>query len=160
MSNNFRRKITDLPVCNDVNELDTLIGLGVDGNTYRVDKTIIPSSGGGSNHEYIVYNNYGCYAIYNETLKTIYIGETIVSFHQRWYSHYTDKKYSKKRKAFLNHPDTICTIIAISEGDKEETEWMEAETIKFYKEEYPDWTILGGTYRDNCWWSKKDLGRD
>lgn len=58
MSNNFRRKITDLPVCNDVNELDTLIGLGVDGNTYRVDKTIIPSSGGGSNHEYIVYNNY------------------------------------------------------------------------------------------------------
>ena len=50
MSNNFRRKITDLPVCSDVNELDTLIGLGTDGNTYRVDKTIIPSSGGGSNH--------------------------------------------------------------------------------------------------------------
>ena len=58
MSNNFRRKITDLPICNDVNELDTLIGLGTDGNTYRVDKTIIPSSGGGSNYESIIYGYY------------------------------------------------------------------------------------------------------
>ena len=36
-----------------MNELDTLIGLGTDGNTYRVDKTIIPSSGGGSNYVHI-----------------------------------------------------------------------------------------------------------
>jgi hypothetical protein len=101
-----------------------------------------------------VANNYGCYAIYNETLKTVYIGETIKSFHQRWNEHYTNKTYTKKRTDFLNHPDTICTIIYTSNGDKEETERLEAETIQWYKDNLPDWTVLGGTYRDNCWYNK------
>ena len=97
-----------------------------------------------------VYNKYGCYAIYNETLKTIYIGETITSFHTRWNNHYYNiKKSSKKKRELLMHPDTICTIVYISNGDKEETEYLEAQAIEFYKQEYPNWTVLGGTYRDN-----------
>ena len=98
----------------------------------------------------IVYNNYGCYAIYNETLKIIYIGETITSFHKRWKKHYYNINNDTRRKQeLLRHPDTICTVIYVSNGDKEETENIEAQTIEWYKEEYHDWTILGGTYRDN-----------
>lgn len=98
---------------------------------------------------YIVANNYGCYAIYNETLKTIYVGETTVSFHKRWNNHYTKKDMSKKKREFLNHPDTYCMILYISNGDKQETEEIEAQCIEYYKQEYPTWTILGGTYQDN-----------
>lgn len=101
-----------------------------------------------------VYNNYGCYAIYNTELKIIYVGETIKSFHERWNGHYTNiaNDYNKRKVEMLAHPDTICTIIYISNGDKEETEYMEAQALEWYRKEYPDWTILGGTYRDNCWY--------
>lgn len=102
-----------------------------------------------------VYNTYGCYAIYNETLKIIYVGETIKSFHQRWNSHYTNKEhYTKKRQRFLCHPDTYCIILYVSNGNKKETEEIEAQCIEYYEQEYPDWTILGGTYENNQWSNK------
>ena len=101
----------------------------------------------------IVHNSYGCYAIYNEELKIIYIGETTTSFHNRWLKHYYNyNEFGKNKRALIMHPDTICTIIYISNGDKEETEYIEKQTIEWYKKEYPDWTVLGGTYRDNCYY--------
>jgi hypothetical protein len=103
--------------------------------------------------EELIRNNYGCYAIYNATLKIIYIGETITSFHKRWSQHYRNiDKDTKRKQTLLKHPDTICTVIYVSNGDKEETENIEAQTIEWYRNEYPEWTILGGTYRDNCYY--------
>lgn len=99
-----------------------------------------------------VYNTYGCYAIYNETLKIIYVGETTRTFHIRWNNHYYNKKqYTKKRQQFLCHPDTYFIILYVSNGDKEETEEIEAQCIEYYKQEYPDWVVLGGTYDNNQW---------
>ena len=98
--------------------------------------------------ENLIYNCYGCYAIVNTTLEIIYIGETIRSFHQRWNEHYYkanhERNTTKIKKQLMNHPDTYCTIIHISEGDKEELLWLETETIEWYKDEYPDWIVLGG----------------
>ena len=94
-----------------------------------------------------VYNNYGCYAIVNETLKTIYIGETIKSFHERWNSHYYNNMTNKKRE-LLYHTDTYFMIVEISLGTKSDTEELEKRTIEHYRDVYPDWTIIGGTYKN------------
>ena len=44
-TNNIRTNINDLPLCEDMNLIDTLLALGTDGKTYRVDKNNM--SGGG-----------------------------------------------------------------------------------------------------------------
>ena len=52
MANELRTRINELPVCEDVELLDTLLGLGTDGKTYRVNKDVLGSgSGGGATHQ-------------------------------------------------------------------------------------------------------------
>lgn len=43
--NDLRTKITDLPLCEDINSLDTMIGIGKDGKAYRIDSSNIGSGG-------------------------------------------------------------------------------------------------------------------
>lgn len=43
--NDLRTKITDLPLCEDIDSLDTMIGIGKDGKAYRIDSSNIGSGG-------------------------------------------------------------------------------------------------------------------
>lgn len=48
MSNNIRTRISNLPLCEDVEILDSLIGIGTDGKTYRVEKDLLTSGNAGT----------------------------------------------------------------------------------------------------------------
>ena len=145
------QELTRLVRLMDTKELDIKL---IDKKEIEINEPEKPKYKTDENND-IIRNNYGCYAIYNEELKIIYIGETTKNFHNRWLRHYYNyNEFGHDKRALIMHPDTICTIIAISKGDKKETEYMEAEAIKWYKKEYPDWTILGGTYKDNCYSNK------
>lgn len=48
MSNNIRTRISNLPLCEDVEILDSLIGIGTDGKTYRVEKDLLTSGNTGT----------------------------------------------------------------------------------------------------------------
>lgn len=57
MANELRTRINELPVCEDVELLDTLLGLGTDGKTYRVNKDVLGSgSGGGATWTSLPFN--------------------------------------------------------------------------------------------------------
>lgn len=43
--NDLRTKITDLPLCEDIDSLETMIGVGTDGKMYRVDKDNVVGGG-------------------------------------------------------------------------------------------------------------------
>lgn len=43
--NDLRTKITDLPLCEDIDSLETVVGVGADGKMYRVDKNSIAGGG-------------------------------------------------------------------------------------------------------------------
>lgn len=69
--NNLVKRISELPLCEDISILDTLIGIGTDGKTYRVNKDNIGTGGsssesGGSSSETGEYVELGCSAT-NET---------------------------------------------------------------------------------------------
>lgn len=46
-NNDIRTKINELPICEDMNLVDTLIAIGTDGKTYRVNKDNVAGGGGG-----------------------------------------------------------------------------------------------------------------
>ena len=57
MANELRTRINELPVCEDVELLDTLLGLGTAGKTYRVNKDVLGSgSGGGATWTSLPFN--------------------------------------------------------------------------------------------------------
>ena len=43
--NDLRTKITDLPLCEDIDSLETMIGVGTDGKMYRVEKDNVVGGG-------------------------------------------------------------------------------------------------------------------
>ena len=49
MSNGLRTKISELPLCEDISLIDTLLGIGADGVTYRVDAKNLPTNNADNN---------------------------------------------------------------------------------------------------------------
>lgn len=52
-NNDLRTKVTDLPICTDIEQLDTILGIGKDNAMYRVDSENI---GGGGKWEPLTLN--------------------------------------------------------------------------------------------------------
>lgn len=45
--NDLRTKITDLPLCEDIDSLETVVGIGTDGKMYRIEKDNVVGGGNG-----------------------------------------------------------------------------------------------------------------
>lgn len=43
--NDLRTKITDLPLCEDIDSLETVVGIGTDGKMYRIEKNNVVGGG-------------------------------------------------------------------------------------------------------------------
>lgn len=85
----------------------------------------------------------GIYSISSKNLNTIYIGETITSFHKRWLSHCSSPM--NKVKKLLQQDDVIFRILEICKPDKVTTLAKEYSTITKLKES-SDKIVLGGCY--------------
>jgi hypothetical protein len=118
--------------CNEINE--DYIQISMSGKE-------IKSSYNTLNREDDVKNSKGIYIIFNNSLKTIYIGETSTSFHERWTRHYSSPM--KQLKTLLEKDDTLFEILEKTNGDKVTNLAREHYYIECYKAN-SDYKVLGG----------------
>ena len=87
----------------------------------------------------------GCYAIINDRLKIVYVGETYKSFYARWCSH----KEDESKEYLFKEVDTEFRILEYSRPIKKLTEELETKYINVYKDR--GYKVYGGTYRSKSW---------
>lgn len=99
-----------------------------------------------------IKNCCGVYCFINHTLKRVYVGETIRTFHIRWLNHFHKSKHNHKsdrlRYELVTHKDTEFCILTILEPNKDLTLKYEQLCIEWYKT-HTDYTVLGGAWKPN-----------
>lgn len=109
------------------------------------------------NRHFFSFNDtdkHGVYCIINNTLKIVYVGETLKSFRERWLSHILRSLKGKfiskspdKYKELIFHKDTKFIILYKDTLSREENLAKEKFFINLYKR-YTNYTVLGGAWKD------------